>query len=126
MGNYSPLVADYFYRPARALGSAAAGTAGSEGQGAIICIGVDVADGLLRNVGFRAFACPHIIAACNSVADSLEGAPPEALLAVDVPQLQAKFGIPVEKAGKLLILKDAARACYDTIAPGPQSGQRRL
>ena len=125
MGNYSPLVADYFYRPARPMGSAAVGRAGSEQQGALICIGTDVTDGLLRNVGFRAFACPHIIAACNAVADSLEGSPPEALLAVDALQLQAKFGIPVEKAGKLLILKDAARACYDMIAPGP-AGRRLL
>ena len=93
------------------MGSAAVGRAGSEQQGALICIGTDVTDGLLRNVGFLAFACPHIIAACNAVADSLEGSPPEALLAVDALQLQAKFGIPVEKAGKLLILKDAARAC---------------
>jgi hypothetical protein len=108
------------------MGTAAVGVAGSEQQGTLISLGVDVKDGLLRNVGFRAFACPHIISACNDVAEGLEGLPPEALLEIDALQLQAKFGIPVEKAGKLLILKDAARACYDIVAAGPEQGRQPL
>jgi hypothetical protein len=63
-------------------------------------------------VGFRALACPHIIAGCNRIAEQLEGAEVNALLAVAVEDLQAEFDIPIEKAGKLLIIQDALQACF--------------
>jgi NifU-like protein involved in Fe-S cluster formation len=112
MGAYSAVVADYFRRPVRELGNDMRGAAGSDQRGAVIWLGADVCDGILRNVGFRAFACPHIIAACNRVAEQLEGAPAEALLEIGLDDLRRQFEIPVEKTGKLLILQDAAGACY--------------
>jgi NifU-like protein involved in Fe-S cluster formation len=112
MSAYSAAVADYFRRPVRELGDGIRGEAGSDQRGAVIWLGADVSDGILRNVGFRAFACPHIIAACNRVAEQLEGAPAEALLEIGLDDLLRQFEIPVEKTGKLLILKDAAGACY--------------
>ena len=121
MQQYSARVGEYFHRPVRNMGGEVRGEAGSVEQGALICLAADVRDGKLRNVGFRVFACPHIIAACNWQADLLEGAPVSALQQVDLAELQLMFDIPVEKAGKLLILKDALVACHEHYAAGSAS-----
>jgi hypothetical protein len=94
------------------MGTDIRGAAGSTQCGTLIVFGADVRAQRLHKLGFRAFACPHIIAACNRVAEQLEGGPAQALSEFPVDELQAEFDIPVEKAGKLLILKDALQACY--------------
>ena len=109
---YAPQVAEYFGRSNPVPGADLRGEAGSMAQGALISVGAAVVEGRLQSVGFRVFACPHIIAACHRAAELLEGAPPEALLELPLDELQQEFEIPVEKAGKLLILKDALANCF--------------
>lgn len=110
--HYSAHLEQYFSRPARNMGRDIRGEAGSRRQGTRICFAADVRDNYLHNVGFRAFACPHIIAGCHRLAEQLEGAGVDALLDVPLDELRTEFDIPIEKAGKLLILKDAIDACY--------------
>lgn len=112
MTRYAEAVRDYFGPPIRAGGTGLTGEAGSVRQGVWIRVAADEVSGQLQNVGFRVFACPHIIAMCNRAADELEGAPPAALLELPLDEMAREFEIPVEKAGKLLILKDALAACY--------------
>ena len=69
---YAPQVARYFDRPLLAMGRDLQGAAGAIEQGLHIRFGADVQNEKLAKVGFRAFACPHIIAACNRVAEQLE------------------------------------------------------
>ena len=109
---YAPEVGEYFWRLPRDNRADIAGAAGSTESGVRVVVTADLAEGRLQNVGFRLFACPHIIACCNWLAEQLEGQPAEALREVVIEQLRQKFDIPVEKAGKLLILKDALDACY--------------
>ncbi len=122
MHRYNDAVGKYFLHPPLEAGSDLRGEAGSLAQGVWVCVSADVQDGILRNAGFRAFACPHIIAACNRVMEHLEGRPAGALCEVEPEVLQIQFDIPVEKAGKLLILKDALLACYADY----QAGGERL
>ena len=112
MQQYSAQVRRYFGCPVLRMGRDIRGEAGSARQGARICFAADVQDNCLQNVGFRAFACPHIIAGCHRIAEQLEGAPVDALLDVPLDELKTEFDIPIEKAGKLLIIKDAIDACY--------------
>lgn len=109
---YTDKVGEYFLRPARPMGADIRGVAGSVQCGTWIVLAADLKGQCLHKLGFRAFACPHIIAACNRVMEQLDGGPAQALNGVPVDALQAEFDIPVEKAGKLLILQDALRACY--------------
>ena len=109
---YVAAVHDYFGPPVRACGRDLAGEAGSVRQGVWVTVAADRESGNLRNVGFRVFGCPHIIALCNRAAELLEGAPPAALRDIALDELAREFEIPVEKAGKLLIVKDALAACY--------------
>lgn len=83
------------------------GEAGSLAQGTWIQLTAVPESGKLSNSGFRAFACPHIIKACEHVAKLLVGAPVTVLAGTTVASLQHELDIPPEKAGKLLILKDA-------------------
>jgi hypothetical protein len=112
MTRYAPAVREYFSRPVCASSAELSGEAGSVRQGACIRVTAGQVSGHLQNVGFRAFACPHIIALCNRAAEVLEGAPLVALQELPLDDLAREFEIPVEKAGKLLILKDALAACY--------------
>jgi len=110
MSLYNGAVAEYFDRASAKAGSDLLGEAGSEQQGAWIQLSAGVIENKLLDVGFRSFACPHIIAACNWLAERLEGESVDALLELPLDELRTMFDIPVEKAGKLLILQDAARA----------------
>lgn len=110
---YTDKVGEYFRRPARPMGVDIRGSAGSAQCGTLIVFAADLSGQRLRKLGFRAFACPHIIAACNRVVEQLDGSLAQALNELDLDKLQTEFDIPVEKAGKILILKDAMQACYD-------------
>jgi hypothetical protein len=118
-GRYSARVEEYFWRPLRPLGADIRGVAGSMQSGTVVVVAADILSGRLHKLGFRVFACPHIIAACNCLAERLDGAPVEALFTASVAPLVAEFDIPVEKAGKLLILQDAMRACFADYAARP-------
>lgn len=63
-------------------------------------------------VRYRAFGCPHTLAAAEQLAESLEGQPLDALLTVDWQALARAIGMPREKFGKLLRFEDALRACH--------------
>ena len=110
---YSALVGEYFHRLVREPGTDLEAVKGSFGHGMRLKIGANLEDGRLVKVGFRAFACPHIIACCNYVVERLEGGPAGQLVEISIDELQEKFEVPVEKTGKLLILKDALRVCHD-------------
>lgn len=61
-------------------------------------------------VRFRAFACPHLLAAAEAFCAEVEGQPVTALLEPRVPALMERLAVPVEKTGRLLLLADAAEA----------------
>ncbi len=116
---YSPEVERYFREPVN-LGSAESlaphqiqGEAGSVERGTWIIIQARVEAGQLETVRFLAYGCPHTIAACCRTTEKLAGAPVGELLNFAPDWLADELTIPVEKAGKLLILQDALRECFD-------------
>lgn len=69
----------------------------------------------LGTLRFRAFACPHLLAALEAFCDEFEGR-----LAADLREYRAaatleKLAIPVAKTGRLLLLEDAICALQDRI-----------
>lgn len=112
---YNEAVGRHFRQPTRPGGRQLSGRAGAVGQGAVIEFSADLEGANLCNVGFRAYACPHIIAACSLLADHLEGLPADRLTDPGLPDVLKELEIPVEKAGKILILQDALRACHDQL-----------
>jgi NifU-like protein involved in Fe-S cluster formation len=72
---------------------------------------VQVQAGTVRQARYRAFGCPHTLAAADRVAVLLEGRSLEDLKAIDWPALARDIGMPREKFGKLLRIEDALVAC---------------
>jgi len=84
-------------------------------QGVVIEFRAVVADGCLKGVGFRVWGCPHIIAACVRLTELFEGGPLDLLVSTNLETALAEFDIPVEKAGKILILKDTLEDAHEVL-----------
>ncbi len=87
------------------------GQAGSRERGTWVQFDVQVqsadAGGCVGAVRFLAFGCPHVIAACQWVAERAIGLALEPRLPESVQALRTRFEVPVEKLGRLLIVEDA-------------------
>lgn len=59
---------------------------------------------------FRAFGCPHTLAAASLVAGRLRGAPLAAASSIDAAGIARELDAPAEKMGRLLVVEDALRA----------------
>ncbi len=112
---YNDLTRRYFER-AESAGVLAVpgvlrGAAGSRAQGTWVQFDVQVDTntrvGAIQAVRFLAFACPHVIAVSAWVAEQAVGHAARAQLPDDVQSLRERFGVPVEKLGRLLIVEDA-------------------
>jgi NifU-like protein involved in Fe-S cluster formation len=89
------------------------GSAGSRTTGVWVQFDVRVNAGVIREVRFLAFACPHAIAVSAWVAEHGAGALLRAVLPESVQDLSDRFAVPVEKRGRLLIVEDAWIAAVD-------------
>ncbi len=115
---YGPLVREYFARPAHA-GDFEEGVAiAVESQGVRLSLSGSARDGQIQVLRFRAWGCPHFIAACECFCTRYEGEPVEGLegfLASDIMQI---LPVPVEKTGRILVLEDAVRSLGQSFCGG--------
>jgi NifU-like protein involved in Fe-S cluster formation len=113
--NYSNLTRRHFDDPvcAGVLGGAAVrrGAAGSRAEGTWVQfdvrIGLRDQESAVEAVRFLAYACPHVIAVADWVAQQAVGAPAAPVLPESVHALRERFEVPIEKLGRLLIVEDA-------------------
>ena len=112
--NYSDAVTERFDRAPHAGGpsaeAAGVGRAGTAADGAVVEISLEIEAGRVRAARFRAFGCPHTIAAASRLAERIEG---RAVTALDAPcaaALAAELGVPAAKLGRLLVVEDALAA----------------
>ncbi len=115
---YSALVAQHFAQPAN-LGPLAGnpenmftGLAGDRSVGTQIEFQALIPAGTIDEIAFRAFGCPHSIAACSLATERLTGQPAEALMKLAPGDLARALDVPVEKAGRLLLVQDALHQCF--------------
>lgn len=76
-------------------------------QGARICLAAGIRDGTLEAATFRAWGCPHLIAAADLACEQLTGRPVQSLENFDLAHITQELCIPAEKAGRILLLEDA-------------------
>jgi hypothetical protein len=101
--------------PASDLSSASAsqtvGEAGGPGQEVWIRFKLQVSDGVVKRVLFKAYGCPHTLTVAAWVAERLRGRG-RADLAPGTPAEWAEaLAVPVEKLGRLLVVEDALVDC---------------
>lgn len=85
------------------------GGAGDVEQGARVELEFQVEAGRVAGGRFRAFGCPHLVAAASCVTEGLRGATREELAAWDWRELARALEVPPAKFGRLLTLQDAVR-----------------
>jgi NifU-like protein involved in Fe-S cluster formation len=107
---YSELTLQYFEAAAEAgtlIGpDIYRGAAGSRAQGTWVQFDLQVSGGIIQAARFLAFGCPHTIAVSAWVAGHA-GGPVTRALPEAVEDLSARFAVPPEKRGRLLIIEDA-------------------
>ena len=91
-------------------GTVVTGEAIALDRGAWVRFEARIAGGLIADCAFRAFGCPHTLAAAALVAGALRAHPAAEGLALDAARLAEALEVPPEKMGRLLVVEDALRA----------------
>jgi nitrogen fixation NifU-like protein len=84
------------------------GEAGREQRGTRVRFTLRVIGERVLEVRFRAYGCPHTLAACEWLAQQLESVGREAL--GGPAEWARQLGIPAAKLGRLLVIEDALNA----------------
>jgi nitrogen fixation NifU-like protein len=84
------------------------GEAGRERHGTRVRFLLRLDSSRLREVRYRAYGCPHTLAACEWVAQRLESSGPERL--GGPADWAAALQIPPARLGRLLVVEDALKA----------------
>ncbi len=80
------------------------------------------ADGeCLGELRFRAWGCPHLIAAAEAFCTDYSGRKISSLSEFSVPGLMQTLAVPVEKTGRILVLEDAVRLLGAVVRESPET-----
>ncbi|MGH8134996.1 MAG: iron-sulfur cluster assembly scaffold protein [Steroidobacteraceae bacterium] len=110
---YSPLVRKLFERLPHAgelapgPGTVVQGEAVALDRGAWVRFEARIADGRVIDCTFRAWGCPHTLAAAALVAGRMQGQGLATPPAFDARRLAAELDAPAEKLGRILVIEDA-------------------
>lgn len=88
-----------------------AGAAGDAARGVRVEFEARVRAGRILECRFRAYGCPHVIAAASWVAEHAEGKRTSDTSWLDPRSLAELLEAPPHKLGSLLVVEDAFRAC---------------
>jgi cysteine desulfurase len=91
------------------------GRAGRQEHGTAIRFELEIDGSFVKSARFSAYGCPHTLAVTAWLCEVLEGARLEAGVPGSPADWAARFDVPAEKLGRLLIVEDALRAA---LAPG--------
>jgi len=81
-----------------------------EDQGVRVWLAATAEDSSIAEMRFRAWGCPHLIAAAELACAALEGGPVADLLEFSAAGLMENLPVPVEKTGRILVLEDTVRS----------------
>lgn len=76
-------------------------------KGARIAVTAGIRDGTIAAIRFRAWGCPHLIAALDRACELLQDKPVANLERCDLSNITEELSVPPEKAGRILLLEDA-------------------
>ena len=107
---YSDMVRELFASAAHAGSLDDAATVRVDDQGVSIELFAGLSGEDVEVLRFRAYGCPHLIAAAEQVCAEFEGQPAASLLEFSSAGLMKTLAVPVEKTGRILVLEDAVRS----------------
>ena len=89
-----------------------------EEQGVRIRLAATHREGCLQALRFRAWGCPHVLAACEAVCREYEGRAAADLEQFRASEIMGILSIPVEKTGRILVIEDTVRSLGRSICDG--------
>ena len=92
-------------------------------QGVRIALAADVDGDIIVRLRFRAWGCPHLIAAAEAFCRAVEGRRVSALQAFSAAELMQTLPVPREKLGRILVLEDAVRSLGRGARVNPEPGK---
>jgi NifU-like protein involved in Fe-S cluster formation len=102
------------------------GEAAEPGGGCQVKLSAGVSGQVYREVRHRVFGCPHLIAAAEEWCRRSEGRPVTAASRFERAELMSLLRVPVEKAGRILLLEDAWLAlCRHLDSEDSRSAQKQ-
>ncbi len=107
---YSNEVRALFREPAHAGDLESGAKAHIDEQGVRLALAADVRDGRLATLRFRAWGCPHVIAAAEAFCANYEGRAVSELEAFSAQEIMQSLSVPAEKTGRILVLEDVVHA----------------
>jgi hypothetical protein len=91
-------------------------------HGAHIVISAGIRGGAIAGMAYRVWGCPHLIAALERVCTTFEGQPVAGLENFDSADITQELSVPVEKAGRILLLEDALATLWAQCAGTEDQG----
>jgi len=87
-------------------------------QGVHIRLAATCRGGCLQALRFRAWGCPHVLAACEAVCREYEGRPASDLEEFRATRIMEILSIPLEKTGRILVIEDTVRSLGRSMCDG--------
>ncbi len=115
---YNKAVRALFAQPAHAGGADGGTRVLVEDQGVCIELSAAARGGVIERMRFRAWGCPHLIAAAEWLCEHYEGKGLEALEDFPFGPIMENLAIPTEKTGRILVLEDAVRSLGQKFGDG--------
>jgi NifU-like protein involved in Fe-S cluster formation len=117
---YSERVRELFANPAHAGQIQDAVLASVDDQGVRIELSARCREDRLEALRFRAWGCPHFLAAAEAFCRDYEGRDCARLAGFGVAEIMQTLPVPTEKTGRILVLEDAVRLLARRVGSNPE------
>ena len=88
-----------------------------------LALAADIDDDIIVGLRFRAWGCPHLLAAAEAFCRAYEGRPARGLLVFGASEIMQTLPVPREKLGRILVLEDAVRSLGQSVRVSPDPGK---
>lgn len=119
---YSDRVRQLFANPAHAGDIEGVIPVLVEDQGVRVALTASRKNDLIATLRFRAWGCPHLLAAAEAFCAEYEGRPWSALVDFRAHELMQSLPVPTQKMGRILVLEDAVRSLGQSVRQPPIEG----
>jgi NifU-like protein involved in Fe-S cluster formation len=92
-------------------------------QGVRLALAAAIDDDIIVALRFRAWGCPHLLAAAEAFCRAYEGRPAPALATFGAAEIMQSLPVPREKLGRILVLEDAVRSLGQSARVSPETGK---
>ena len=92
-------------------------------QGVRLALAAAMDGDIIVGLRFRAWGCPHLLAAAEAFCRAYEGRPASALADFGAVEIMQSLPVPREKLGRILVLEDAVRSLGQSARMSPDAGK---